>query len=279
MSVGVPVIGTATGGIPALLEDGAGLLVPERDAAALADALERIVIDSRAQDRAARRRTAARGGALRRRGRRGRARAAFRGGSLMARITVLAQFFPPENNAAARRLEPFLDALARTHEITVTTLRPSYPSPDLYDGGRGGGERREPPLPDPPHGQRSARTRAASPSGPCASRRWRRRCCSLRHATGPTSFSLRRRACSSALPAGRSPGRAAPASSSTCATCTGGWRASWRADRTGRVTGLALRGLERHMWSIVKRADLIAQRNARGSRPCCSPRASRSGRS
>ena len=29
------------------------------------------------------------------------------------------------------------------------------------------------------------------------------------------------------------------------------------ADRTGRVTGLALRGLERHMWSIVKRADLI----------------------
>lgn len=45
MSVGVPAIGTETGGIPALLEDGAGLLVPERDAAALADALERVLGD------------------------------------------------------------------------------------------------------------------------------------------------------------------------------------------------------------------------------------------
>jgi hypothetical protein len=30
----------------------------------------------------------------------------------MARITVLTQFFPPETNPAARRLVPFLDALA-----------------------------------------------------------------------------------------------------------------------------------------------------------------------
>ena len=46
MSVGVPAIGTATGGIPALLGDGAGLLVPQRDAAALADALERVLTDA-----------------------------------------------------------------------------------------------------------------------------------------------------------------------------------------------------------------------------------------
>lgn len=58
MSAGVPAIGTETGGIPALLGDGAGLLVPERDAVALADALERVLTDSelRAQLAAAGRR-------------------------------------------------------------------------------------------------------------------------------------------------------------------------------------------------------------------------------
>ena len=45
MSVGVPVIGTETGGIPDLLGDGAGLLVPERDAEALAAALSRVLAD------------------------------------------------------------------------------------------------------------------------------------------------------------------------------------------------------------------------------------------
>jgi glycosyltransferase involved in cell wall biosynthesis len=45
MSVGVPAIGTETGGIPTLLDGGAGLLVPERDAVALADALERVLTD------------------------------------------------------------------------------------------------------------------------------------------------------------------------------------------------------------------------------------------
>jgi glycosyltransferase involved in cell wall biosynthesis len=45
MSVGVPAIGTETGGMPALLGEGAGLLVPERDAEALASALERVLVD------------------------------------------------------------------------------------------------------------------------------------------------------------------------------------------------------------------------------------------
>ena len=43
MAHGVPVIATLTGGIPELLERGAGLLVPPADAGALADALERML--------------------------------------------------------------------------------------------------------------------------------------------------------------------------------------------------------------------------------------------
>lgn len=43
MAVGVPVIGTRIGGVAELIDDGeSGLLVPERDAVALADALERL---------------------------------------------------------------------------------------------------------------------------------------------------------------------------------------------------------------------------------------------
>jgi glycosyltransferase involved in cell wall biosynthesis len=53
----------------------------------------------------------------------------------MARIVVLTQLFPPETAAAARRLGPVLEALARRHEVVVTTLRPSYPSPELYPPG------------------------------------------------------------------------------------------------------------------------------------------------
>lgn len=41
----VPVISTLTGGISELLRDGAGILVPERDAKALADAIERLIED------------------------------------------------------------------------------------------------------------------------------------------------------------------------------------------------------------------------------------------
>ena len=45
MAYGIPVIGTQTGGIPELLEGGAGLLVPDKDPAALADAIERYICD------------------------------------------------------------------------------------------------------------------------------------------------------------------------------------------------------------------------------------------
>jgi glycosyltransferase involved in cell wall biosynthesis len=45
MSYGLPVVGTAVGGIPELLGGGAGLLVPSRNAVVLADALERLARD------------------------------------------------------------------------------------------------------------------------------------------------------------------------------------------------------------------------------------------
>ena len=42
---GIPVVSTATGGIPELLRSGAGLMVPPQDPEALADALESIIVD------------------------------------------------------------------------------------------------------------------------------------------------------------------------------------------------------------------------------------------
>ncbi len=45
MSYGLPVIATETGGIPELLGDGAGLMVAEKDAEALARAMERLMAD------------------------------------------------------------------------------------------------------------------------------------------------------------------------------------------------------------------------------------------
>jgi glycosyltransferase involved in cell wall biosynthesis len=47
MGHGVPVVSTTTGGIPELLEDGAGLLVPPQDECALAEAIERLLDDPR----------------------------------------------------------------------------------------------------------------------------------------------------------------------------------------------------------------------------------------
>mgnify|MGYP000862979628 FL=1 len=43
MAAGVPVISTTTGGIPELLDNGAGILVPPEDSEALANAIERLL--------------------------------------------------------------------------------------------------------------------------------------------------------------------------------------------------------------------------------------------
>ena len=45
MACGIPVLSTTTGGIPELLHDGAGVMVPPQDAGGLADALERLIRD------------------------------------------------------------------------------------------------------------------------------------------------------------------------------------------------------------------------------------------
>lgn len=45
MSYGIPVLSTTTGGIPELLRDGAGIMVPPKAPAALADAIEKLLDD------------------------------------------------------------------------------------------------------------------------------------------------------------------------------------------------------------------------------------------
>ncbi|MBN1393470.1 MAG: glycosyltransferase, partial [Pirellulales bacterium] len=45
MAHGLPVISTTTGGIPELLHDGAGIMTPPKDPAALAEAIERLIRD------------------------------------------------------------------------------------------------------------------------------------------------------------------------------------------------------------------------------------------
>jgi len=51
----------------------------------------------------------------------------------MARILVVSQFFPPETFAGANRVGSMVQALARSHDVVVVTLKPSYPSPTVYD--------------------------------------------------------------------------------------------------------------------------------------------------
>ncbi len=50
----------------------------------------------------------------------------------MAKVLVLTQFFPPETFAGANRVGSMVEALAKTHEVVVLTLLPSYPAPSVY---------------------------------------------------------------------------------------------------------------------------------------------------
>jgi colanic acid biosynthesis glycosyl transferase WcaI len=53
----------------------------------------------------------------------------------MGRVLVVSQFFPPETFAGANRVKSMVDALARSNDVVVVTLRPSYPHPSLYAPG------------------------------------------------------------------------------------------------------------------------------------------------
>lgn len=49
------------------------------------------------------------------------------------RILLLTQFFPPETSAGANRIGPMAEMLSKYYEVTVVTLKPSYPSPREYE--------------------------------------------------------------------------------------------------------------------------------------------------
>jgi glycosyltransferase involved in cell wall biosynthesis len=51
----------------------------------------------------------------------------------LAKILIVTQFFSPETGAGARRIHALAESLAKHHKVVVTTLRPSYPSPQLFD--------------------------------------------------------------------------------------------------------------------------------------------------
>lgn len=51
MSYGVPVVSTTTGGIPELLDKGAGVMVPPADPAAMAEAIDKLVQDPELRER------------------------------------------------------------------------------------------------------------------------------------------------------------------------------------------------------------------------------------
>jgi putative colanic acid biosynthesis glycosyltransferase WcaI len=65
----------------------------------------------------------------------------------VADVLLLAQFFPPETNAAANRIGPIAAALAGRERLRVVTLEPSYPSPERYDAAKTADHDRAQPYP------------------------------------------------------------------------------------------------------------------------------------
>jgi len=50
------------------------------------------------------------------------------------RLLILTQFFPPETGAGANRIGPMADVLSKYYGVLVVALKPSYPSPQEYEG-------------------------------------------------------------------------------------------------------------------------------------------------
>jgi colanic acid biosynthesis glycosyl transferase WcaI len=49
------------------------------------------------------------------------------------KLLLLTQFFPPETGAGANRIGPMAEVLSKHYEVSVVTLKPSYPSPKEYE--------------------------------------------------------------------------------------------------------------------------------------------------
>ena len=56
------------------------------------------------------------------------------GQMMRKRLLLLTQFFPPETGAGANRIGPMAEVLSKHYEVSVVTLKPSYPSPQEYKG-------------------------------------------------------------------------------------------------------------------------------------------------
>jgi colanic acid biosynthesis glycosyl transferase WcaI len=50
------------------------------------------------------------------------------------KLLLLTQFFPPETGAGANRIGPMAEVLSKHYDVSVVTLKPSYPSPQEYEG-------------------------------------------------------------------------------------------------------------------------------------------------
>jgi colanic acid biosynthesis glycosyl transferase WcaI len=56
------------------------------------------------------------------------------GQTVRKRLLLLTQFFPPETAAGAHRIGAMAEVLSKHFEVSVVTLKPSYPSPQAYEG-------------------------------------------------------------------------------------------------------------------------------------------------
>lgn len=49
------------------------------------------------------------------------------------KFLFLSQFFPPETGAGSKRMAALADALSKQYSLTIVTLKPGYPHPQLFD--------------------------------------------------------------------------------------------------------------------------------------------------
>jgi glycosyltransferase involved in cell wall biosynthesis len=168
------------------------------------------------------------------------------------RVTLLAQFFPPETFAGANRIAAMAAALAAVADVQVVTVEPSYPNPSLY--------RRADPV---DLGERVAlrRTGTFVPHGRSLAAR----------AIGEQRMAVGLLAAAARIPAdvvvASSPGMflgPAGLALSRLRRVPFVWDIrdiTWEYARertNGKGAGVIAAALERSMWSVARRADLLA---------------------